>query len=74
VTEYYGLSQVILAVIFILIMIFRREGLLGEREIVFDRLLARGGAGAARKHPDGIEAGESLPHESGPGPTGPTHS
>jgi hypothetical protein len=48
--------------------------LLGEREIVFDRLLARGGAGAARKHPDGIEAGESLPHESGPGPAGPTHS
>jgi branched-chain amino acid transport system permease protein len=74
VTEYYGLSQVILAVIFILIMIFRREGLLGEREIALDRLLARGGAGAARKHPDGIEAGEPLPHESGPGPAGPTHS
>jgi branched-chain amino acid transport system permease protein len=42
-TEYYGLSQIVLAVIFILIMIFRREGLLGQREIALDSLFAKGG-------------------------------
>ncbi len=39
----YGLSQIMLAVVFILIIIFRREGLLGQREIRLDRLFARGG-------------------------------
>ena len=42
-TLLYGMSQIILAVIFILIIVFRREGLLGQREIAFDRLFAKGG-------------------------------
>jgi ABC-type branched-subunit amino acid transport system permease subunit len=44
----YGISQIILAVIFILIIIFRREGLLGQREIPLDRLFVKGG-GAGRE-------------------------
>ena len=40
-TQYYGMSQIVLAVIFILIIIFRREGLLGQREIDLSR--AKGG-------------------------------
>ena len=39
-TLLYGLSQIILAVIFLVIIIFRREGLLGQREVSLDRLLA----------------------------------
>lgn len=39
----YGLSQICLAIIFILIIIFRREGLLGQREIPLDRLWMKGG-------------------------------
>jgi branched-chain amino acid transport system permease protein len=43
VTLLYGISQIILAVTFILIIIFRREGLLGQREIPLDRLFVKGG-------------------------------
>jgi len=43
VTLLYGMSQIILAVIFILLIIFRREGLLGQREIPLDRLFVKGG-------------------------------
>jgi branched-chain amino acid transport system permease protein len=46
-TQYYGLSGIVLAVIFILIIVFRREGLLGRREIGLDRLFAKGGAATA---------------------------
>ena len=42
-TLLYGMSQIILAVIFILIIIFRRDGLLGQREIALDRLFMKGG-------------------------------
>jgi len=42
-TLLYGMSQIILAVIFILIIVFRREGLLGQREIALDRLFVKGG-------------------------------
>jgi branched-chain amino acid transport system permease protein len=41
-TLLYGLSQIILAVIFIFIITFRREGLLGQREVALDRLLEPG--------------------------------
>ena len=41
-TLLYGMSQIILAVIFILIITFRREGLLGQREIPLDRLFTGG--------------------------------
>jgi branched-chain amino acid transport system permease protein len=40
VTLLYGLSQIILAVIFIVVITVRREGLLGQREIPLDRLFA----------------------------------
>lgn len=43
VTLLYGLSQIILAVIFILVIIFRPQGLLGQREISLRRLLRKGG-------------------------------
>jgi branched-chain amino acid transport system permease protein len=40
-TQLFGMSQIVLALILILIIIFRREGLLGQREIALDRLFAR---------------------------------
>jgi branched-chain amino acid transport system permease protein len=46
-TQLFGMSQIVLALIFILIIIFRREGLLGQREIALDRLFARGDGPAA---------------------------
>lgn len=42
-TLLYGIGQIILALCFLLIMIFRREGLLGQREIPLGRLFAKGG-------------------------------
>jgi branched-chain amino acid transport system permease protein len=40
-TLLYGMSQIILAVIFIVVITVRREGLLGQREIPLDRLFLR---------------------------------
>jgi branched-chain amino acid transport system permease protein len=37
----YGLSQIILAVVFVLIVIFRRKGLMGDKEIDFMALLKK---------------------------------
>ena len=37
-TLWYGLSQIVLAVIFIVVITVRREGLLGQREVPLDRL------------------------------------
>jgi branched-chain amino acid transport system permease protein len=48
-TLLYGLSQIILAVIFLFIIIYRRDGLLGQREIPLDRLFLRGGDASARQ-------------------------
>ena len=42
-SQLYGMSGIILAALFILIIIFRREGLLGQREIALDRLFMKGG-------------------------------
>ena len=42
-TLLYGLSQIVLALIFIVVIVVRREGLLGQREVPLDRLFARGG-------------------------------
>ncbi len=42
-TQIYGLSQIVQALIFLIIIIFRREGLMGQREISFNRWFARGG-------------------------------
>jgi branched-chain amino acid transport system permease protein len=42
-TLLYGLSQIILAVIFIVVITVRREGLLGQREVPLDRLFLRHG-------------------------------
>ena len=44
-TLLYGMSQIILAVIFIVIITFRRDGLLGQRELGLDRLLSAGWRG-----------------------------
>jgi len=40
-TLLYGLSQIVLAVIFIVVITVRREGLLGQREVPLDRLFER---------------------------------
>jgi len=40
-TLLYGLSQIVLAVIFLIVIIVRREGLLGQREVPLDRLFWR---------------------------------
>ena len=45
-SQLYGMSGIILAVLFILIIIFRREGLLGQREIALDRMFMKGGGSA----------------------------
>ena len=45
-SQLYGMSGIILAVLFILIIIFRRDGLLGQREIALDRLFMKGGGSA----------------------------
>lgn len=42
-SELYGMSGIVLAVLFICIIIFRREGLLGQREIALDGLFMKGG-------------------------------
>ena len=41
-TLLYGMSQIVLAVIFLFIITFRREGLLGLREVPLDQLFAPG--------------------------------
>jgi hypothetical protein len=41
VTLLYGLSGMLLAVFFIVIIIFRPEGIMGQREISFERMAAR---------------------------------
>jgi branched-chain amino acid transport system permease protein len=48
-TLLYGLNQVILALIFLFIIIFRRDGLLGQREIPLNRLFVKGGEAAANR-------------------------
>lgn len=40
-TLLYGLSQIILALIFIVVITVRRDGFLGQREVPLDRLFAR---------------------------------
>jgi branched-chain amino acid transport system permease protein len=42
-TLLYGLSQIILAIIFIVVITVRREGFLGQREVPLDRLFLRRG-------------------------------
>ena len=49
-TQAFGMSQIVLALIFILIIIFRRDGLLGQREIALDRLFMKGGGTAGEPH------------------------
>jgi branched-chain amino acid transport system permease protein len=60
-TLLYGLSQIVLAVIFLVVIIVRREGLLGQREVPLDRLFlrrTRGGAAPSGPNPT-PEAGQS---------------
>jgi branched-chain amino acid transport system permease protein len=54
VPEAFGLAQIILSLIFILVMIFRPGGLLGDREIgfgIFDRLMQRRSPGLHEEEP-----------------------
>jgi branched-chain amino acid transport system permease protein len=53
-TLWYGLSQIVLAVIFIIVITVRREGLLGQREVPLDRLFLRKRPAAP---PDAVAAG-----------------
>jgi branched-chain amino acid transport system permease protein len=59
-TLLYGLSQIVLAVIFIVVITVRREGLLGQREVPLDRLFAR------RRRPEASEP--PGPVETAPAP------
>ena len=61
-TLLYGLSQIILALIFIVVITVRREGLLGQREVPLDRLFARRErAGPAPPGDPVTPAGPALP-------------
>jgi branched-chain amino acid transport system permease protein len=69
-TLLYGLSQIILAVMFIVVITVRREGLLGQRELPLDRLFDRFGS----RHPPGqaveaASAGPAPPTAAPPTPT-----
>jgi branched-chain amino acid transport system permease protein len=59
-TQYYGLSGIVLALIFILIIIFRREGLLGQREIGLDRMFANGGEASPIKREELTEQSDAT--------------
>ena len=59
-TLLYGLSQIILAVIFIIVITVRREGLLGQREVPLDRLFLRGGGARRAEATAGPDADRSL--------------
>ncbi len=48
-SQLYGMSGIVLAVLFILIIIFRREGLLGQRELALDRLFMKGGGARSER-------------------------
>jgi branched-chain amino acid transport system permease protein len=61
-TLLYGMSQIILAVIFIAIITFRRDGLLGQREIALDRLFAPGWRHRLRF----VRAGSGPPPDQSP--------
>lgn len=54
-TLLYGLSGILLAVFFILVIVFRPDGIMGQREVSFDRLLAR-----IRPVPDAGSAGRGA--------------
>jgi branched-chain amino acid transport system permease protein len=59
-TLLYGLSQIVLALIFIVVIVVRREGLMGQREVPLDRMFLRrrggseatGGRGPSPAPPD----------------------
>ena len=66
---YYGLSQIILAVGFIIVMIFRPQGLFGDRELGFGQL-GRRRQGASREitpelAPDVAAAPQDAREQSG---------
>lgn len=55
VNQLYGMSLLILALLFILIIVFRRDGIMGSREIDLGRLFERGG-GARRSQDEKLTA------------------
>lgn len=48
VNQLYGMGELVLAVIFILIIIFRRQGIMGSREIDLGNLFGKGGGRESR--------------------------
>jgi branched-chain amino acid transport system permease protein len=44
----YGLSQIVLAVVFVTVIIFRRRGLMGDREVSFGWLVGKKGGDASK--------------------------
>ena len=63
-TQLFGMSQIVLALIFILIIIFRREGLMGQREVPLDRLFLRRGRGKAAVDGEPARGAELDPPQS----------
>lgn len=61
ITLLYGVSQIVLAVLFILIIIFRPGGLMGDHEINFNRIWQwlRGGGSRLRPSEAAVEDGET---------------
>jgi branched-chain amino acid transport system permease protein len=58
-TLLYGLNQVILALVFLFIIVFRRDGLLGQREIPLDRLFMKGGDASTQPSPAASDVNRS---------------
>jgi branched-chain amino acid transport system permease protein len=54
--ESFGLAQIILAVLFIIVMIFRPSGLFGERDIGIDRVIGI----VARRKPPAVPGDEAV--------------
>jgi branched-chain amino acid transport system permease protein len=65
-TLLYGLSQIVLAVIFIIVITVRREGLLGQREVPLDRLFLRRGGRRPAESTQGAGADGSLEPDQSP--------
>ena len=64
-TLLYGLSGIVLAAIFIIVITVRRDGLLGQREIPLDRLFARRTGGWAGPSPP-ASPGRSIEGDQSP--------
>ena len=67
-TLLYGLSQIVLAVIFLVVITVRREGLLGQREVPLDRLFLGRRPGRGQAAPAEPATAERPPPEPAQSP------